>query len=148
MNRNHKRTPTFTATNIVAILTAAAEGGTSEDIVSRAGVDMSSTSLNKWLKDGRKDLKEGRQTSYAIFAEQWATVYPGAPPRHETVRMEEMKKALKELGIERKCPNPKPAPNGRANQPKNICHCGNEKGDKDEACEPCQAKDRRIATAA
>ena len=147
MAQAQKRNPTFTAPNIVAILTAAASGGNSEEVIARANVQTSAASLNKWLKDGKKDLRDERQTAYAIFAEQWNTVYPGAPPRHEALRMEEMKKALSELGIDRKCPNPAPAPNGRPQQPKNICQCGNEKGPDDEACQTCQAMDRRTAAA-
>ena len=147
MTQVNKRAPTLTAPNIVAILTAAAKGGTQEEIVARAGIEISTASLNKWLKDGKKDLKEERQTAYAIFTEQWNTVYPGAPPRHEALRIEEMKKALADLGIERQCPNPAPAPGARAPAPKNICQCGNEKEPKDEACQSCEAKDRRSAAA-
>ena len=147
MTQVNKRAPTFTAPNIVAILTAAATGGTQEEIVARTGVEISTASLNKWLKDGKKDLKEERQTAYAIFTEQWNTVYPGAPPRHEALRMDEMKKALAELGIDRKCPTPTPAPGARSQQPKNICQCGNEKDPGDEACQTCQAMDRRTAAA-
>ena len=148
MAQVQKRTPTFTAPNIVSILTAAAKGGTQDEIIARAGVGISTASLNKWLKDGKKDLANERQTAYAIFTEQWNTVYPGAPPRHEALRMQEMKLALTELGIERKCPNPAPAPGGRAQVPRNICQCGNEKAPKDEACKSCEAIDRRTAAAA
>ena len=148
MTQANKRAPTFTAPTIVAILTAAAKGGTQEEIIARAGVGISTASLNKWLKDGKKDLANERQTAYAIFTEQWNTVYPGAPPRHETLRMQEMKIALAELGIDRKCPNPAPAANSRAQAPKNICQCGNEKDPAKDACQNCEAMDRRTAAAA
>ena len=148
MAQAKKTAPTFTAANIVAILTAAPAGGTPDEIIARAGVQISAASLTKWLKDGKKDLANERQTAYAIFTEQWNTIYPGAPPRHEALRMEEMKKALADLGIERKCPNPAPATNSRVQVPKNICQCGNEKEPKDEACQSCEAMDRRTAAAA
>ena len=140
-----KTNSTFVSQNIIAILAAAATGGTIEDIIARTKIDMSASSLKKWLKDGKKDMRQDRQTAYAIFAEQWDAVYPGAPPRYEAARMAEMKKALEHMGIERKCPAPAPAPNARRTGAQKACECGNEKGAKEDSCKNCQSMDRRIA---
>ena len=78
---NHNRNPVFTAENIIAILEAAPHGGATQEVLERAKVPISHSSLDKWIKDGRRDLRNEKQTAYRLFAEQWDTVYPGAPPR-------------------------------------------------------------------
>lgn len=132
------RIPTFTSENIIAILQAAPKGGTLEEVILRSRVNISANSLAKWIKDGNRDSKEGKHTSYRLFADQWNAVYPGTPPRHEAARMLEIKKALKELGIQH-CDQPA-APASKPLKSPAICECGNSKPARAPACDDCRAK--------
>ena len=136
---NHNRNPVFTAENIIAILEAAPHGGTTQEVLERAKVPISHSSLDKWIKDGRRDLRNEKQTAYRLFAEQWDTVYPGAPPRNEAARMEEMQKALAALGIQvpKTCASSSVSEGSRPKKPRTTCECGNAKEPGDECCQSC-----------
>ena len=139
---------TFTADNIVAVLAAAPKGGTVEQVVERSGCDASAASVKKWISDGKRDRKNGKDTAYGLFADQWEAVYPGAPPRGEPERMAEMQKALERLGISPSqnghqangsAPARQRAPRGS----RKVCECGNEKDASAVACPSCMALDTR-----
>ena len=141
---------TFTADNLVAILTAAPKGGTIEQVVERAGCDVSAASVKKWISDGKRDRKAGKSTAYALFAQQWEAVYPGAPPRGEAERMAELKKAFEKLGIgasqngrdaNGSAPERTRAPRGS----RRVCECGNQKDPAAVSCTECMAIDGRKA---
>lgn len=146
---NTRQNQVFTAANIVAVLQAAPEGGTSEEVIKRAGVNVSQASLDKWIKEGRRDLKNNKQSAYRLFAEQWDTVYPGAPPRNEAARMSEMHKALEVLGIQvpKTCPASIAANGSRPKQSKTTCECGNAKNPDQTCCDTCTSMDRSRAAA-
>ena len=138
-----RKTPTFTAENIISILEAAPQGGTTEEVLSRAKAPISTATLDKWIKDGRKDLRDSKQTAYALFAQQWNAVYPGAPPRHEAARMLEIQKALKNLGIQTQCPSAaQSVPDAkRPTRSPKTCECGNTKNPSDACCHNCSRLD-------
>ena len=144
-----RQNPVFTAANIVAILQAAPKGGTSEEVIKRAGVNISQASLDKWIKEGRRDLKDDKTTAYRLFVEQWDTVYPGAPPRNEAARMDEMRKALEAMGIQppKTCPASMAANGSRPKQSKTTCECGNAKTADQPCCDTCASMDRNRAAA-
>ena len=141
---------TFTADNLVAILTAAPKGGTVEQVIERAGCDVSAASVKKWISDGKRDHNAGKSTAYALFFQQWESIYPGAPPRGEAERMDEMRKALQKLGIQAA---PPAAQNGRrANgyeaaapsaprRSRKVCECGNPKESSAVSCTACLVMD-------
>lgn len=137
----HSTNPAFTADNIIAILDAAPAGGTIEDVIERSKAPVSTASVTKWLKDGKRDLQQDRRTAYALFTEQWDTVYPGAPPRNEAARMKEMQKVLERLGIKQDDIPPAQQAASRSRKPANKCECGNEKGRGDPSCSTCASID-------
>ena len=148
---------TFTADNIVALLTEAPKGGTVEQVVERAGVQVAASAVKKWVNDGKRDREAGKDTAYRLFAAQWEASYPGAPPRGEAERMAEMKKALEKMGIQAP---PEPPQNGRRRNgstsgatraprgSSKTCECGNEKDPNAAACASWVAIDSRARGAA
>ena len=94
------RQPTFTTENIVAILKAAPDGGSYDAVLRRAGVSISTSSIMAWIREGTRDLAQGKQTGYGLFTERWNAAYPGPPMRHDEVRLQEMNRALAQLGEE------------------------------------------------
>lgn len=151
---------TFTADSLVAILTAAPQGGTIEQVVERAGCQAGPTSVKKWISDGKRDRNAGKTTAYALFVQQWESVYPGAPPRGEAERMAEMKKALDKLGIQataervqngRRTNGSNGSASGAPSAPRRsrkVCECGNAKDPNVVACPECTALDSRARGAA
>ena len=131
----------FTTENIIALLQAAPDGGTLDDVIARARITVSPASLAKWIKDGNRDNRSGKDTSYGLFVQQWNTLYPGPPPRYETARMIQMKEALNRLGIQ--C-DKKPVSATQASAPAKsprICECGNSKAPRALACSSCLSID-------
>lgn len=144
-----RQNPAFVAANIIAILQAAPEGGTVEEVIKRAGINVSQASVDKWIKEGRRDLKNDKQSAYRLFAEQWDTLYPGAPPRNEAARMEEMRKALQAMGIQppKTCPASMAANGSRPRPSRTTCECGNAKAADQPCCDSCATMDRSRAAA-
>ena len=136
---------TFNTQNIIAILDAAPKGGTIEEVIERAKVDMNATSLNKWIKDGNRDTRNGQTTAYALFVGQWNALYPGKPLRYEAARLAEIKRAFKELGIS--CENTVaiPSPDARPTKSPKTCDCGNSKKSAAECCESCDSMSHQLA---
>ena len=146
------RASTFLADNIVALLQAAPQGGTIEQVIERAGVQVGAASLKKWIADGKRDKSAGKNTAYRMFSEQWALVYPGAPPKGEPDRMIEMQKALEKMGLHRsqngQIANGSEPPRQRApSGSRQICECGNPKKSTAVACDACRAIDARTVAA-
>ena len=137
------KAPTFTCGNIIAILDSATQGGTIEDVLKRASVDVSAASLSKWIKDGNADLRKDLHTAYRLFAEQWNTIYPGPPPRHEAARMLEITKAFEKMGISLEPPNLTrlPSTESRPRKSNKVCECGNAKNPADRCCTTCTSMD-------
>ena len=139
---------TFTAANIVAILTEAPRGGSVGQVVERAGCQVSAASVKKWVADGKRDRNAEKDTAYRIFVDQWERVYPGAPPRGEAERMVEMQKALEKLGIGQSQNGHRTAgsPPERTRAPRGsrrVCECGNQKDPAAVSCTECMALDAR-----
>ena len=139
--------PKFNAENIIAILDAAPKGGTLNEVIKRSGTDLSSTTVNKWIKTGNRDIRENQPSSYRMFTEQWNNLYPGPPPRTEAARLAEMKKALDHLGIKTDEPSIAQTvePHRQPRRPSNQCECGNAKAPKDTSCATCVELDRAQA---
>lgn len=137
------KAPTFTCDNIIAILDSATQGGTIEDVLKRARVDISAASLSKWIKDGNADLRKDLHTAYRLFAEQWNAVYLGPPPRNEALRILEITKAFEKMGISLDRPNPAriPATESRTRKSNKVCECGNAKNPADHCCATCASMD-------
>ena len=132
------RPATFTAENIVAILENAHRGGTIQDVIDRAGADVSEASVKNWIKRGQQARNADETTSYRLFLDQWDTLYPGSPPRHEIGRMIEIQKALYKLGIKQEDePPPVTATPRTPRKSSRVCDCGNAKTKEATACETC-----------
>ena len=138
----------FSAENIVKILEAVPRGGAVRQIAERAGGDVSANTLERWLRRGKRDRDEGKQTSYRILADQWDTLHPGKPARYEEGRMAEMRKGLEQLGIKHR-ETPIEPRRGERDRPRitRVCECGNPKASAATACADClKIEGERAAT--
>ena len=136
---------TFNTQNIIAILDAAPKGGTTEEIIERAKVDMTAASLNNWIKDGNRDTRNGQTTAYALFVDQWNAIYPGRPLRYEAARLAEIKRAFKELGISCENTVATSPSNARPSKSPKTCDCGNSKKSAAECCDSCAGMSHQLA---
>lgn len=136
------RPATFTAENIVAILEAAPQGGTVQEVIDRAGADVSEASVKNWIKRGQQARNADETTSYRLFLDQWDALYSGSPPRHEMGRMIEIQKALQRMGIKQEDEPPPVTTTPRTpRKSSEICECGNAKSPRATACATCKEID-------
>ena len=132
------RPATFTTENIVAILEAAPRGGTVQEVIDRAGADVSEASVKNWIKRGQQARNADETTSHRLFLEQWEALYPGSPPRHEMSRMIQIQQALQQLGIKQEDePPPVTATPRTPRKSSRVCDCGNAKTKEATACATC-----------
>ena len=97
------------AGNIVAILNAAADGGTVQsDVLERSGTDVPFTTLISWVTKGHKDRKNGAVSAHTKFADQWDALRAGAGANGPWMQdaMAEIDKALAMLREEAQEVNP------------------------------------------
>ena len=84
----------FTAENITAIIAAATQGGTRQDVLDRAGTPISLSVFTKWLTRGKRDRLTGKKTSHSVLYALWVKNFTGKVTETEDMRMAEMKRAL------------------------------------------------------
>ena len=113
----------FTTQNIVTLLSCARGCKDIEAVLARAKSPVKVSMLKRWLRDGRKDILEERNTAYALFTAEWDKRFTGEEKvSSESVRMLAMKSALKTLA-DRRDPI--------------LCECGQAKARNSPACKEC-----------